>query len=206
MTARPWALRMWLSTDHEKYDSRTARDGENNTDLSPIHLLILRGIGVGCSEQIVARLIGAPDRSEHRQAAGVSKSLGGCKRWHSGSFSMTTDTNDEWESETQPDLVWDKEAPGLCVRVYGDGSKSFIFVYRVDDCQRFVRIGKSPVLSLEAARKRAKELRAVIDQGGDPEIYNQERDKVQPVNYETNKVRPVEDVIRYIAEQLGRES
>jgi hypothetical protein len=36
---------MWLSTDHEKYDSRTAGDGENNTDLSPIHLLILRDIG-----------------------------------------------------------------------------------------------------------------------------------------------------------------
>ena len=47
------------------------------------------------------------------------------------------------EIETRPDLVWDKEAPGLYVRVYGDGSKSFILVYRVDDRQRFVRIGKS---------------------------------------------------------------
>jgi hypothetical protein len=133
-------------------------------------------------------------------------------------FSMTTDTNDELETETpltdtngeheeietRPDLVWDKEAPGLCVRVYGDGSKSFIFVYRVDDRQRFVSIGKSPTRSLEAARKRAKELRAVIDQGGDPEIYNQERDKVRPVNHERDNARPVDDVIRYIAEQLGR--
>jgi hypothetical protein len=102
----------------------------------------------------------------------------------------------ELEIEARPDLVWDEEAPGLCVRVYGDRSKSFIFVYRANGRQRFVRIGKSPMWSLEAARKRAKELRAVIDQGGDPEIYSHERDKV----------RPVEDVIRYIAEELGRKS
>jgi plasmid stabilization system protein ParE len=131
---------------------------------------------------------------------------------------MTTDTNDELETktpppdengeheeiETRPDLVWDKEAPGLCVRAYGDGSKSFILVYRMDDRRRFVRIGKSPTWSLEAARKRATELRAVIDQGGDPETYNHERDKVRSGNHERDKVRPVEDVIRYIAEELGR--
>ena len=118
-----------------------------------------------------------------------------------------TDTDLEIaETGTRPDLVWDNEAPNLRVRVHGNGEKSFIFVYRVDARQRFVRIGKSPMRSLEAARKRAKELRAVIDQGGDPEIYNQERDEVRPINNATNKVRPVEDVIRYIAEQLGRKS
>lgn len=117
-----------------------------------------------------------------------------------------TATNVEAEAEARPDLVWDHEAPGLCVRVHGNGAQSFIFVYRVDDRQRFVRIGKSPVRSLEAARKRAKELRVVIDHGGDPEIYNQERDKVRPINYESNKVRPVEDVIRYIADQLSQKT
>jgi hypothetical protein len=107
---------------------------------------------------------------------------------------------------TRPDLVWDKEVPGLCIRAYGNGEEAFIFVYRRDNRQRFVRIGKSPMQSLEAARKRAKELHAVIEQGGDPEIYNQERDQRRPIKYETNKVRPVEDVIRYISEQLGRKS
>ena len=110
------------------------------------------------------------------------------------------------ENGTRPDLVWDNEAPGLCVRLLGNGEKSFIFVYRRDNRQRFVSIGNRPKRSLEAARKRAKELRAVIDQGGDPEIYNQERDNFRPINYETKKVRPVEYVIRYITEQLGRES
>ncbi len=115
------------------------------------------------------------------------------------------DTNVEHEEvETRPDLVWNNEAPGLCERVYGDGSKSFIFVHRVNDRQRFVRIGKSPIWSLEAARKRAKELRGVIGQGGNPDIYNQERDKVRPLDHERAKAQPVEDVIRYISEQLGR--
>jgi hypothetical protein len=71
-----------------------------------------------------------------------------------------------------PPMVWDAEARGLCVRVYGDGSKSFIFVYRTDDRQRFLRIGNTPIWSLEAARERAKELSAVVDQGRDPASYN----------------------------------
>ena len=43
-----------------------------------------------------------------------------------------TDTSAEAEqTERRPDLLWDAEARGLCLRVCGDGSKSFIFVYRV---------------------------------------------------------------------------
>lgn len=52
--------------------------------------------------------------------------------------SMVTDTNEEGVAaetsspdtiaevpvtERGPDLVWDKEAPGLCVRVHGNGAK-----------------------------------------------------------------------------------
>jgi hypothetical protein len=104
-----------------------------------------------------------------------------------------TDTSAEAEqTERRPDLVWDAEARGLCVRVYGDGSKSFIFIYRTDDRQRFLRIGNTPMWSLEAARERAKELRAVVDQGRDPASYNRER----------GSVAPVENIIRYIAEHL----
>jgi hypothetical protein len=104
-----------------------------------------------------------------------------------------TDTGAEAEqTERRPDLVWDAEARGLCVRVYGDGSKSFIFMYRSDDRQRFLRIGNTPMWSLEAARERAKELRALVDQGRDPASYNRER----------GSVRPVENIIRYIAEHL----
>ena len=85
------------------------------------------------------------------------------------------------ETGTRPDLVWDNEAPGLCVRVYGNGEKSFIFVYRRDDRQRFVRIGTTPRWSLEGARRWAKELRSAVDQGHDPEFYNSERQKIKSV-------------------------
>jgi hypothetical protein len=105
----------------------------------------------------------------------------------------TRATNRNTEAaEIRPNLIWDNEAPGLCVRCYGDGAKSFIFVYRRDDRQRFVRIGKTPTWSLEGARRWAKELRSAVDRGDDPESYNRERQKIQPV----------ESFIQFIAEHL----
>ena len=91
------------------------------------------------------------------------------------------------EAEPQPDLVWDEQARGLCVRIFGNGSKSFFFVYRINDRQRFIRIGRTPVWSLEAAQKRARKLRAVVDEGRDPASYFREPD-------------PVQNVMRHIAE------
>jgi hypothetical protein len=44
------------------------------------------------------------------------------------------------ESTARSDLIWDDEAPGLCVRVYPDGSNSFIFLYRINGRQRFIRL------------------------------------------------------------------
>jgi hypothetical protein len=106
-----------------------------------------------------------------------------------------TDMSAEVEqTERRPDLVWDAEARGLCVRAYGDGSKSFIFVYRLNDRQHFIRIGKTPTWSLEAARERAKKLRSILDQGEDPASYQKQ-----------NTVAPVESVIRFIAEHLRTE-
>lgn len=71
----------------------------------------------------------------------------------------TEPTNDPWEPVTRPDVLWDGEAHGRCIRVYSDGSKSYIFVYRIGDRQRYIRIGSSNEWSLKAARNRAKELR-----------------------------------------------
>ena len=67
--------------------------------------------------------------------------------------------------KAEADLLWDDEVRGLCVRVYGDGSQSFIFLYRLSGHQRFIRIGRSPEWSLETARIRAQELRSIVDQG-----------------------------------------
>jgi Arm domain-containing DNA-binding protein len=109
-----------------------------------------------------------------------------------------TDTDGEVAEEMRPDLVWDNEAPGLCVRVHGDGEKSFIFVYRRDNRQRFVRIGITPRWSREGARRWAKELRSAVDRGDDPEHYNRERQEI--ANRERQKIKPVESFIRLIAE------
>jgi len=101
-----------------------------------------------------------------------------------------TDTSAEVEqTERRPDLIWDAGARGLCVRSYGDGSKSFIFVYRIHNRQHFIRIGKTPIWSLEA--DRAKKLRSILNQGDDPARYQKQ-----------NNVAPVENLIQYIAEQL----
>jgi Arm DNA-binding domain len=80
-----------------------------------------------------------------------------------------------WENATRADLIWDDEARGLCVRVYPDGSNSFIFLYHINGRQRFIRIGCSPGLSLKAARTRAGELRRIVDEGRDP--VGNERDR-----------------------------
>jgi hypothetical protein len=97
------------------------------------------------------------------------------------------------ETVARADLLWDDEACGLCVRVYGDDSKSFVFVYRTGDRQCFIRIGTSPPWSLQTARARAKELRSILDKGRDPASENA-GGKVPP---------PVENLIQYIAENLS---
>jgi hypothetical protein len=121
-------------------------------------------------------------------------------------FAMLTATNDEIvdikpqpidgnaedaETQIRPDLLWDDQVRGLCVRAYGDGSKSFIFVYRIHNRQHFIGIGKTPIWSLEAARDRAKKLRSILNQGDDPVLYQKQ-----------NNLAPVENLIQYIAEHL----
>lgn len=105
----------------------------------------------------------------------------------------TGPTNDHGEPVKRPDLIWDDEARGLCIRVYSDGSKSFIFVYRIGDRQRYIRIGSSHEWSLKAARNRAKELRSIVDQGRDPASDERALRGISAVN----------KFLRYIAEARG---
>jgi Arm DNA-binding domain len=101
-------------------------------------------------------------------------------------------TNEAVETEGLPRLIWDDEARGLCVRLYGNGNQSFIFVYRIADRQRFVRIGRSPMWSLTTARSRAKELRQIVEQGRDP----------AGEKHKLIDVTSVENLIHYISEEL----
>ncbi|HUP25410.1 MAG TPA: tyrosine-type recombinase/integrase [Thermoanaerobaculia bacterium] len=62
-----------------------------------------------------------------------------------------------------------RDAPrGFGVRVTSSGAVSFILDFRANGRQRRYTIGASPDWSLEAARKEARDLRQVVDQGGDP--------------------------------------
>jgi Arm DNA-binding domain len=79
------------------------------------------------------------------------------------------------ENAARSDLIWDNEARGLCVRVYPDGSNSFIFLYRINGHQRFVRLGSSPGLSLKTARTMATQLRRIVDEGREPVIDERDR-------------------------------
>jgi Arm DNA-binding domain len=100
------------------------------------------------------------------------------------------------QTVSRTDLLWDEEVRGLCLRVYGDDSKTFVFVYRMGERQRFIRIGTSPLWSLEKARARANKLRSMVDQGRDPACENLGREIIPPV----------EDLIEYIAENLATEA
>jgi Arm DNA-binding domain len=106
--------------------------------------------------------------------------------------SCETIKEDVVENAAGSDLMWDDEARGLCMRVYPDGAKSFIFLYHFDGRQRFIRIGCSPGLSLNAARNRARELRRIVDEGCDP-VAN-ERDHRWTTSFEK--------FLRHVAEHM----
>jgi hypothetical protein len=93
---------------------------------------------------------------------------------HGFSDDEVTRTNDAiGKAATRANLLWDDEA-------------------RRPLRQRFIRIGSSPLWSLETARALAKELRS-IDRGRDPAREHRGRE-----------IPPVENLIQYIAESLER--
>jgi len=64
---------------------------------------------------------------------------------------------------------FDGDPPGFGVRITANGVKTFIFDYRSRDAHRKYRIGQHPAWSLEAARREARELKTIVDKGGDPQ-------------------------------------
>ena len=64
--------------------------------------------------------------------------------------------------------VFDTEVRGFSVRILSSGNRNFCLDYRFAGRQRRMTIGRWPEWTVTAARERAKELRRVIDEGGDP--------------------------------------
>ena len=65
--------------------------------------------------------------------------------------------------------TWDCEVPGFGLRVTAAGTKSFVFQFRsrANEQGRIV-IGRYPAMTVEQARKTAREYRVAVDQGGNP--------------------------------------
>ena len=61
---------------------------------------------------------------------------------------------------------YDAQLPGFGLRVTPKGTKSFIFLYRVDGKQKRATLGRYPALSLAEARAQARD---ILDHRNDPE-------------------------------------
>src|SRR5690242_17195256 len=86
---------------------------------------------------------------------------------------MQAKLTDTADAKAGPGLYWDsdKRAPrGFLLRVTSAGVKAWCLNYRVRDTGRERRLTIGDVASwpIELARKKAAELRRIIDDGGDP--------------------------------------
>ncbi|OJF99400.1 tyrosine-type recombinase/integrase [Pararhizobium antarcticum] len=64
--------------------------------------------------------------------------------------------------------VFDTEVRGFSIRILQSGGRSFSLDYRFAGAQRRMAIGRWPEWTVTAARERARDLRRVIEEGGDP--------------------------------------
>lgn len=66
-------------------------------------------------------------------------------------------------------FVWDSEVPGFGVRTTSAGARSYILQYRArDGGQRRCTIGSFPAMTVDQARAVAREMRVLVEKGGDP--------------------------------------
>lgn len=72
-------------------------------------------------------------------------------------------------------FLWDVEVPGLAVRSTPTGVRAYIFQGYLNGTTPRITIGSTKVWMLDAARKEARRLQSLIDQGDDPRQDKAER-------------------------------
>ncbi len=65
-------------------------------------------------------------------------------------------------------VEWDTDLPGFGVRLYGSGKKSYVLQYRVYGKRRIMVIGQVGAMTLDQARRLARDERAKINEDVDP--------------------------------------
>lgn len=64
--------------------------------------------------------------------------------------------------------LWDATAPGLGLRLRASGARAYLFQYRFDGKAARVMIGSPDAWDIDAARKEARRLKIMVDNGTDP--------------------------------------
>lgn len=67
-----------------------------------------------------------------------------------------------------PGIVWDSEIKGFGLRIMAKGTRTFFLNYRTHGKQRRMKLGRVGIMSLEDARKKARQLLNSLADGADP--------------------------------------
>jgi integrase len=79
------------------------------------------------------------------------------------------------------DARWDDEISGLGIRVYPSGKKTFILSYRINNRKRLMTLGDFGILTLDQARKMAREELVGVLNDRDPLAKKEKASKEQTV-------------------------
>jgi integrase len=107
-------------------------------------------------------------------------------------------------------IVWDEALPGFGLRVNEGGSRQWVVQYRAAGKTKRETLGRANTLSLDDARKRAKETLARVHLGGDPHAEKKEAKVRAAITFERIvsqylkraktrlKPRPYNEIERYL--------
>ncbi|MFT5452290.1 MAG: integrase [Enterobacterales bacterium] len=102
------------------------------------------------------------------------------------SIKLTVIGIEKMTTPTKRKDIYDKEVPGLVLRVHPTGTKSWSFSYKIKGKAKRLSLGKYPGVSLKLARGRARDARAEIQRGNDPvEDKKAEDRECELYNFET---------------------
>lgn len=94
---------------------------------------------------------------------------------------LTKRTADSAKARAQDYFIWDDELPGLGLRVYMSGKRSYVLQYRFADRCRQLTIGRHGFWTPQLARKEARVLFGKIARGEDPSEQRQLNHKAMMV-------------------------